>query len=1154
MSAPFVRFERLEIRSLPGLPAPGLVLDALSSGVNVIYGPNASGKSRTAHALLLLLWPRDSRRERAILRGRLRLDGDDRWIIGVDAGAVSCQRAGQDAELPPLPPHKTRERYRLELHDLVGGRGQSFAEGIALETVGGYDLHRASDDLGFRAGAPSSRKETGLLQERQETLRQAREHHAALLDEERRLGPLRRERLLAHDGRRRAAALALAVERAGLIEPLEDAQATLAAFPARMDRVAGDEATRLGALRNSIKILAAEQRDAAADIEEARGKIAASTLPEGGLPPGTIRELRDHLPDLLRAEQTVETQHGNLAKARAARNQARGRIGKVTDEQLAQLDLGALEDLSAFARRSQEHHARLESAEALRNWLGQGTPDPQLNAVQQGIDLLRRWLGSQAPPPIALDPLWKGLLTVAGVVTVAAVIASATTLGWWLLIFAPVGLIPVIHAWRPPPAPPSVQDIHRRDYADLDLEEPKSWDEAGVRRRLARLEGRQARAKIEQERELHWQRKQAEIEELAGQQAEFDRQREEMAERLGVDPGTDGQSLRWLVTNLIAWEAAATDADVARAELMEANARRGKSTAAINGLLEPLGFDAVEDATAAGRAIDILEERVGKLRQATSITESSGEMLHAFESQLFDRQAELRALFENAGLEPGDDAALADRCQRRAAWVTARDSAATLRHDLERAEQKLREHPGFDAGHLTSPPDELQDELVALATAEDDERAAHDQIVRIEHDIAQAKQAHGVEAALAAMVDAEAALAERRAEDRLAVAGDVLGDWLYQRSRDRDRPAVFHRARELLLAITRGRYRLDIEDGRPPRFRAYDTVREQGLELDQLSSGTRAQLLLAVRVAFVETQEQGARPPLVLDETLANSDDARARAIIEATLELARAGRQVFYFTAQHDEVGKWCTVLGETADVEHKLFDLTEVRQLSRAESVDELPRVPIPDTAVQPPAGHDHEAYGRALKVLPIDPRAPLGAVHLWHLLCDPQALHHLLQAGIDRWGPLQQLLSAGGAPLLGDDPDGSRRMEAAARAVGAVCAEWRVGRGQPVDRQALIDSGAVTPRPLPEVAALAAEVGGDARALLARLEAEKVPGLGAKGLQRVRERLLEHGYLAAEEPQSRTAIRARALGTVAQEISAGLVDAAFIDRILQNLTEPP
>ena len=79
-------------------------------------------------------------------------------------------------------------------------------------------------------------------------------------------------------------------------------------------------------------------------------------------------------------------------------------------------------------------------------------------------------------------------------------------------------------------------------------------------------------------------------------------------------------------------------------------------------------------------------------------------------------------------------------------------------------------------------------------------------------------------------------------------------------------------------------------------------------------------------------------------------------------------------------------------------------------------------------------------------------------------------------------------------------------------------------------------------------------DARALLARLETEKVSGLGAKGLQRVRERLLEHGYLSAEEPQSRTAIRARALGTVAQEISAGLIDAAFIDRILQNLTEPP
>ena len=63
--------------------------------------------------------------------------------------------------------------------------------------------------------------------------------------------------------------------------------------------------------------------------------------------------------------------------------------------------------------------------------------------------------------------------------------------------------------------------------------------------------------------------------------------------------------------------------------------------------------------------------------------------------------------------------------------------------------------------------------------------------------------------------------------------------------------------------------------------------------------------MAAVRVAFLE-QDESARLPLLLDETLGTSDDGRAGAIIDSVIEIAREGRQVFYFTAQHDEVGKW--------------------------------------------------------------------------------------------------------------------------------------------------------------------------------------------------------------------------------------------------------
>ena len=88
-------------------------------------------------------------------------------------------------------------------------------------------------------------------------------------------------------------------------------------------------------------------------------------------------------------------------------------------------------------------------------------------------------------------------------------------------------------------------------------------------------------------------------------------------------------------------------------------------------------------------------------------------------------------------------------------------------------------------------------------------------------------------------------------------------------------------------------------------FRARDHQTKRDFELTELSSATRVQLLLSVRLAFVETGETRYRLPLTLDETLANSDDVRASAIITTMASLAE-DRQIFYFTAQNDEVNKW--------------------------------------------------------------------------------------------------------------------------------------------------------------------------------------------------------------------------------------------------------
>ena len=235
-------------------------------------------------------------------------------------------------------------------------------------------------------------------------------------------------------------------------------------------------------------------------------------------------------------------------------------------------------------------------------------------------------------------------------------------------------------------------------------------------------------------------------------------------------------------------------------------------------------------------------------------------------------------------------------------------------------------------------------------------------------------------------------------------------DLLDEEQRELQQPAVLERARHLFGRITHGRYRLDIAragEGEPA-FRAVETARARVLPLDQLSGGTRLQLLFAVRLAFLEMQEGQWKLPIVLDETLGNSDEARAEQIIDAAIEICRQGRQVFYLTAQHDEVSKWRRRLRNCPDVRWKHVDLAEVRNFSAVERVPIVDYQAPPPVEVVPPDGQDWLGYGKLLGVPMLDGDARPEELHLWYVVDDVQLLYRLLNQDINLWGQLRELVS--------------------------------------------------------------------------------------------------------------------------------------------------
>ncbi|HEX8430113.1 MAG TPA: hypothetical protein VF625_02455, partial [Longimicrobium sp.] len=551
----------------------------------------------------------------------------------------------------------------------------------------------------------------------------------------------------------------------------------------------------------------------------------------------------------------------------------------------------------------------------------------------------------------------------------------------------------------------------------------------------------------------------------------------------------------------------------------------------------------------AGVRVESASELAGKLEELRGREQAESEArlrIHAAEARHAEAAtdaeralAECASLLERAGLPADADPRMEDLCAMRPAFAAARDALTGAEQVTRSAERRLAE-AGADEPVRALPRPVVEAALEASRAAEAEATRCNDEALTLEERIRAARTRTEIEDALARVRDAAAVLRESRERDEAATAGWVLKEFVERETRDRDRPAVFHRARKLFAAITRGRYRLELSDTTPPEFRATDTTTGAGCGLDALSRGTRVQLLLAVRIAFIETLEAGVRLPLVLDEALANSDDRRAEAVMDAAIELARDGRQLFVLTARIDEAERWMARLGG-AGVPHALVDLAEARRIGRFAG---LPRSTPRIGVVPAPGGLDHAAYGAELRVPPIDLDGP-GSVHLWYLADDPALLHRLLALGAETWGALRAMVDAAGTVFLGADESGYPRIHALGGAMERLLDLRRVGRGRRVDREALDRSGAITPVFMERVETLRAECGGRADLLLAGIA--DLPRFRADARATLREFLGSGGYIDPRDPLDDSRIRTDLLVALAPDLRAGHCTPADVERLM-------
>ncbi|MDQ3541538.1 MAG: hypothetical protein M3440_12720, partial [Chloroflexota bacterium] len=776
-----------------------------------------------------------------------------------------------------LTPIDDRGRYTLGLPDLLASENQPFAQAILKESTGGFDLEAIANAQGYGAEFPPRLEAARDVETAMQRLRDAERAQGETAAQERQLTTFRERERRARQAHTDAANFQRALDLARARFELQQAERIVAGFPAELANATGDEPKRLAELGERLADLAQRRQELDHALARATADINAARLESTEVSEAAIRALRTSAGDVRRLTGEISGLQRDLQTAIAERESHGRRLATdLSEQQIQALDTEGLRELAQLSHDYATIRIKRQARDEVEHWIGDVQDPANVDDLRLGIDYLNKRLqtpnaaeASRLISKARLAAYLGGLGTIAGAIWLAAFVDPL-----WLA-FGLIGVLIILFAWKYA-LPASAQEAatYERRYSELDLPDPDSWTGPAIPQRVDALNEHFRVALVEQEKAGRWRNLEDDRRQLDAAYADAEGRRADLVSRYGVAPDLGEDSLRLLAENLSRWQAADGRFRAADARLRTASAEREELGTMLREQLATYGYTG----NAFDEQIDELDTRFDAFRDATARRDARMQELGTTIRPEIERIEAARAsMYGRLGVETGDDRAIGERIGRldsyRAATATVEQRLAVVR----RAEAALALTP--DLADLE--PDLLRRKLEEAETAAADLEPAMREIAEIRTRIGDAKRKRDIESALARRDTARNALRDAREDLASRIAGGTLISHVRQETRDAAMPIVFHRARDLFTIITRGRYELQFEEGPPPAFTARDTSTGLILALDQLSSGTRVQVLMAIRLSFVENSEAGPKLPILLDETLGNSDELRAGAIID---------------------------------------------------------------------------------------------------------------------------------------------------------------------------------------------------------------------------------------------------------------------------------
>lgn len=1138
-----LNFRSITIRKAPGF-RNGLYVkgfDELSQGINIITGPNGAGKSTTARIIQQLIWHNHT--GGLDIEGTMRIDDSD-WSVHIDSSYIRIQRDGTDALLYDIPPAEAQKVYMLALHELVNVKDEDLAKRIMDESIGGYDLDAAGKKLAYSEVIKSkSAGEYTNYKKAIDKLKEITGIHKIIKEKEETLSQLKSEKAEAKEAWRLKEFYGKTAEFLQAKIDLTKATEILNTYPDVLKEVSGDEFKRLEELEQEIAAENAAISEAQKIIKEKEALINSLPLPEKGIDDKKLNELKERIALLAEIEKDIRTGDPEIRRLETLESEAKHNIDNLKNpDQWKGIKLDDVGDLDNFFQNALTVIQRKISVEAeierLKKQVGElktGAEITDTENTRNGIRILSDWLKEQRVK--SRPPLWIIIL-----ISVVGILTAVTT--YYMspegLIGIPAILVLLVVAFviNGRGKKDKILIFRQNDFINTGLTLPVQWDAESVSARLEELMRALNKAlKMETDEKSRSGFLEIHYETLNRLQSEIDKvnkTRELLLERIHAMPefpenaGHNLSTLYLFLVELKNWQTAYTALESAKTAQEMRVSQRDSVLNECNLIFDALQADHATDSLSAKAIFNMLSEYENKRRDAKKSIDLNEILSANGKERLNNTNNRVLAIYQKLKVENGNKEDVRRLTDLFEDFKEAGQEYHTAMVNFKREETELRSHSLFQeyADKIKYlEMDKVQETITELGSKADKLIDLSNQITEIETLIKQKKEGKELEDGLSGRNIALTELEDLYESNLSSITGALLLEHLKTETGEQSRPEVFRLANKIFNRITRGRYELRVADAHNngPVFRAYDTVLRQGQELSEISTGTRVQLLLAIRLAFIEFNENNVKLPVLADELLANSDDTRAGAIIEALCEICKEGRQVFYFTAQPVEVGKWTSYLKEKKDIEYKVISLgadqgEDKRIVSRYAGMKTMEFVhEVPD-----PGKSTMAEYRKKLKVLLFDPVTDDTAqVSIVYLTKDVNLLYHCLRSGIRNWGQLESFYRVNGK-IPGLDQNTFNIMKNKAGLLEYYRELYRLGRPGPINMDVLEQSNAITNSFIYQVKQKLEEAKGDPARLLEILP--DIPRFRRETIRQIRDYLTENRYLDDHGPLDDDEIRVR------------------------------